>query len=155
MSRLVSREHILVVCGKIIIEIKNPLRAWKENRPFCYRGVSKSKGRFACKLFRNIDDIVSKYASGVPPSRMRNHKNMLKGRPRPFPISVMRPHRILLNPEYLCWNIIMCLTYASIPGRCRTTSNGLCRISLDTLLRDIAKTLYRWHNSIVLWCVLQ
>jgi hypothetical protein len=60
-----------------------------ENRRFCYRGPSKSKGLFACKHFRNIGAIVSKYASGVPPSRMPNHHYMLKGCLRRLAISVM------------------------------------------------------------------
>ena len=103
MSRLLSLQYILVVCGKIIIEIKKTIAAWTKNRPFCYRVVSKSKGRFACKIFRNIDDIISKYASGVPPSRMRNHHYMLKGCLRPFAISVMAPPSDRLDP----WTLML------------------------------------------------
>ena len=42
------------------------------------------------------------------------YQYMLEGCLRPFAICVMRPHGILLNPEYFEGNIRMCLKYASI-----------------------------------------
>ena len=96
---------------KPVLFLKPDWNARTENRRFCYRGASISEVLSAPKITLTKHAKTLKNVWGVPPSRLRNHQNMLKGCLRlvaGFGIATNNRKRKI---EWCCFTVFSCMLY--------------------------------------------